>query len=104
MERVGDLEPDVRVRLEHLAERRDDGPVELDREDLRPRRGERNGERSEARADLEDAIAPADLGEGGDPAGEVRVDEEVLTERGRGADVVALGELPDRAPPEGPTR
>ena len=64
------------------------------------RRRQRDGERSEAGADLDHAIAGADARVGHDRSGEVRVDQEVLAERLRRADAVASGKVADRRRPE----
>ena len=94
---VGLEHRDAIERRDDLAERRDEAAIELNREHLRAGRGERQRERPEPGADLNHAIASGDAGVGGDRARQVRIDQEVLAERLRGADAVTPGELPDRA-------
>ena len=67
-----------------------------------PRSGrrERQRERAQPGADLDDAIARAGTRLGGDRPREVRVDQEVLTERLGRLDAVARRQLADGAGPE----
>ena len=55
--------------------------VELERDDLCTRLGQREGERPEAGTDLEHAVAVADPRQAHDSAGGVRIGEEVLAQR-----------------------
>jgi hypothetical protein len=76
-------------------ERRDHASIELDREHVRPGRRERDRERTEPGADLDDVITGVEVGIGDDGTGEVRVDQEVLAEGLGGADAVSARELAD---------
>ena len=62
----------------------------------RARVRERQRQGAEPGADLDHAVALAHLRRAGDPAREVRVDQEVLTERLRRVQAVVRGEPPDR--------
>ena len=57
-----------------------DATVDLDRGDRRSRLGERHGQRTEPCADLDDMIVGPDVGQAGDLANDVGVDDEVLAE------------------------
>jgi hypothetical protein len=87
---------DVGDAVRHLAERGDQRPVELDRADVSAGRGERQRQRAQAGADLDDAIAWSRAGRRRDRARQVGVDQEVLTERLVGSDAVARRQLADR--------
>jgi hypothetical protein len=67
--------------------------VHLDREDPGARLGERDRQRPETGADLEDPIALPNAGIGHDRAGEVRVGEEVLAPDPGRPDPVARREV-----------
>ena len=67
--------------------------VHLDREDPGPGLGERDRQRPEAGAHLDDPIALPNAGIGHDRAGEVRVGEEVLAPDPGGPDPVARREV-----------
>ena len=80
--RVGVDDLDVRTVADRLAEPRQERAIELDRQDpRRARDGERGGQRPEPRPDLEHLRARTDLGVAGDRRRQVRVEQEVLTER-----------------------
>ena len=104
-ERLGPVEPhrvglqhaDGRPVPRHLLERGHEGPVELDGEHVGAGVGDRDGERAEPGPDLHHSVARRHTGVGDDRAREVRIDQEVLAERLRGADAVAGGEVADRA-------
>ena len=74
--------------------------IHLDGEHLGAGLGERSRERAEAGADLDHAIAGTDAGIGRDRAGEVRIDQEMLSERSLRPDAVPLGERTQRASAE----
>jgi hypothetical protein len=76
-------------------ERRQERPVELDREDLRARLGQGQRDRAEPGPDVDRADARSRAGVGRDRPGEVRVGEEVLPQGLGRPDAVAGGELPD---------
>ena len=80
----------------------DEARVGFDREDVTARLGERDGERSEAAPDLQDAVAGTDAGVRDDRAREVGVGEEVLAERLGRADAVTGGEILQRGAAETP--
>jgi non-ribosomal peptide synthetase component F len=98
--RVGRRDIDVVDTGRHLAERREQRSVELDRADARARLRERQRERAHPGSDLDDAIAGTGTRLGGDRPGQVRVDQEVLTERFGWLDAVARGQLADGSGPE----
>ncbi len=87
-------DPDRGAVRNGIPERRQQGPVELDREDLRRTGvGEGDGQGAHPGADL-DHTSPGDhAGVGGDGAGEVRIQEEVLAQRLGGIDAEAGGPL-----------
>jgi hypothetical protein len=70
--------------------------IELEREDPAPRIGQCDRQRSEARADLQDAVTRPDTRVGYDRARKVGIDEEVLPEGLGRTDPVALGEVAQR--------
>jgi hypothetical protein len=98
--RVGGHDVDVVDTRRHLTERGQYRPVELDRADTRARLRERQRERAHPGSDLDDAIAWTGTRLGGDRPGQVRVDQEVLTERFGWLDAVARGQLADGSGPE----
>jgi hypothetical protein len=85
----------------HLAERRDEGAVEFDREDVGAGAGDGDRERAEPGADLDDAPTRRRARVRGDRGREVRIDEEALTERSGRDDAVRAGERPDLTQAEG---
>ncbi len=76
--RVGDVDPHVRVGADDLGERSRQPAVDLDREDLGPGLGERDGQGPEPGPDLHDAVPVLDPGVRHDGPSEVGVGEEVL--------------------------
>jgi hypothetical protein len=66
--------------------------VELEREDLTSSIGQRDRQRPESRADLQDAVTRPDTRVRDDRARQVRIDEEVLPEGLGRPDPVALCE------------
>ena len=76
---------DRRHVSEHVAQRADEPVIDLHGGDGRARLGERQGQRPQPGADLDDAIAGPDAGEVGDAAHRVRVGDEVLPEIAVGA-------------------
>jgi hypothetical protein len=101
MHRVGRHETDVLAFADDGSQRGEQRPVELDRGDATAGVRERQGERAEAGADLDHRIPRTNARVQDDGTGEVRVREEVLTERLRGPDVEAVGERPERRAPRG---
>jgi hypothetical protein len=91
---------DARHPVEDLAERWKHHTIELDREDLGPRARERDGERAEPGANLDDRYTRRGARIGGDRAREVRIGEEVLPEALRRPDAVACGQRADLGQPE----
>ena len=87
--------------LHHLAERRDDAAVELDRHHPSTRRGQRQREGSEPRADLDHSVPGAHPRVPSDRPCDVRIDQEVLTEGPGWDDPVACRQVadPGRADP-----
>jgi hypothetical protein len=83
-----------------LLECREQPPVELDRENDGARVGESQREGSQPRPDLHDPLPRSHDREGGDPAGEVRIGQEVLAQGLGRADPVSLGEVAQRGPAE----
>ena len=69
---------DVRARAQPLAQPRLERAVDLDRVDVRDPVGEEARQDAEARADLEDDVVGAEVGQPGDHAQDVLVGEEVL--------------------------
>ncbi len=78
-------------------ERGDERWIHLDGEYVGAGLGERSRERAEAGADLDDVIARTDAGIGRDRASEVRIDQEMLSERSLRPDAVPVGERTQRA-------
>ena len=75
-----EVQRDVRVRVDRVAQRRLQPAVELDDVDVRGALGEVLGEHAEAAADLEHDVVAAELGGARDHVEQVRVDQEVLAE------------------------
>jgi hypothetical protein len=90
--RVEAFEADVGTLADRFAERGQQRTVQLDGDDVAPGVGQRERQRAEPRTDLEDGVAGADAGIEDDRAREVRIGEEVLTERSGRGDAVPLGE------------
>ena len=74
--------------------------VDLDRGHRGAGRVQRERERSEARPDFEDLVPWTDCREPRDAVGEIRVDDEVLTERLRRSHPRRAQEIHRLAPPE----
>jgi hypothetical protein len=70
--------------------------VDLDGDDLRGGREQAEGERAEARADLEDDVGRAQLRGADDPPDRVRVVQEVLAEGLGRTQLELLGQVADR--------
>lgn len=93
-----------RKPFRHLFQSGDQEAIRLDREDLGSGGRERNRQRAEAGADLQEPRAGPRPGVANYGPGRVGIGEEVLAERLPRADAVALGKLDQRALGEGPTR
>ena len=78
--RVGLDDRDPVELAHHVGERPHQAVVDLDRGDVGAGLGERQRERPEPGADLDDVVARADRGEVGDAPHGVRVGDEVLAE------------------------
>jgi hypothetical protein len=76
------------VGVDDGVQRLDEVPVDLEGVNLGTGLDERQGQRAQARADLEDLIAGTDLGQSRDASNRVGIDDEVLTKRSRGFDPV----------------
>jgi hypothetical protein len=90
------MNPDPGETRDRFLEGWDQSSIELDGEHASASRRERHGKRPEAGTDLHDVVSWSDVGVGGDRAGEVGIDQKVLTERPRGLDPVASREISDR--------
>jgi hypothetical protein len=87
-----------------LSKRRDQRPIRLDGEDIRPEQGQGDRQRSEACADLQHPLAGRRAGLPGDRACHVPVGEEMLPERLPRPDAVPCGQLGQPATGERLTR
>ena len=91
--------------LEHVGERGNQPRVELDRDHVGTARVERERERTETRPDLDHPNAGTDPGVPDDRARDVRIEQEMLSERSARGDPVPVREIPElrRSEPPGPT-
>ena len=84
----------------HLLEHVDEHVVDLDGRDLGARLEQRQGQRTQARAHLDHAVAEPDPCQFGDAADRVGLDDEVLAQRALGPDPKAVEESSSLGPGE----
>ena len=90
LDRVGEVQRRVRVRVERVAQRGLERAVELDDVDVRDARGEVLGQHAEPAADLEHDVGRVERRGARDHVEQVRVDQEVLAQVALRADAERL--------------